>query len=394
MKKKLLFVMESLGIGGAEKSLVTLLSQLDYSKYEVDLFLFQIKGEFLDLIPTEVNLLKVPNDFNSFIKNPKESIRDLIKLKKIKLMLYKNAEIINLAFNKLVLKKEYIGWRFIEKSIDILEKEYDAAIGFLEKKTIYFIVDKVKSKNKIGWIHTDYKSIQFNKDLDKKYLEKLNKIVAVSEPCKKSLQEVFPSIKNNIVVIPNLISDNLIKKMANENIKDFEFTDKILTVCTVGRLTEAKGYDRAIECCNNLANKGLNFKWIVIGEGSERNKLEKLIAENKLEDRFILLGSRQNPYPYIKNSDIYVQPSRWEGFGITVSEAKILSKPIVVSNINEFKEQITEDYTGLIFNDVDEMASKIEMLLSDSELRNKLICNLNNLKIDNREEIEKINNLF
>lgn len=386
--------MESLGIGGAEKSLVTLLSQLDYSKYEVDLFLFQSKGEFLNLLPREVNLLQTPDDFNSFIKNPRESIKELINRRKLNLLLYKIAEVINIAFNKLVLKKEYIGWRFINKSIEIIDKEYDTAIGFLEKKTIYFVVDKVRAKNKIGWIHTDYKKIKFNKVMDEKYFQQLDKIVAVSEPCKESLKEIFPSMKDKILVIHNLISETLIKRMSNEKVKDFKFVSNKIILCTVGRLTEAKGYDLAIECCDNLVKRGLDFRWIVVGDGSERDRLEKLIAAKGLENIFILIGSKNNPYPYIKNCDIYVQPSRWEGFGITVAEAKILKKAIVVSNIKEFREQIVDNNTGLIFNNMDEMVKNIEELILNLELRNKLVFNLDNLQSNNNTELMKINNLL
>lgn len=369
MKKKLLFVMESLGIGGAEKSLVTLLSQLDYSKYDVDLFLFNKKGEFIDLVPAEVNILDTPINFNNFILNPKESLRALTKSKNIKLLIYKIIEAVNLAFHRFILKKEYIGWKFIKKSIQSLEDEYDVAIGFLEKKSIYFTVDKVKAKKKIGWIHTDYRNIEFNYKLDSYYLEQLNEVITVSKPCKDSLIEVFPSIENKTKVISNMISEKLINKMANEKVKDIKKEKNEILVCTVGRLTPAKGYDIAIECCERLVKKRLKFKWIVVGDGSERTRLENIIKEKGLEDVFILVGSRSNPYPYMKMCDIYVQPSRWEGFGITVSEAKVLNKKIIVSNIPEFKEQIKDYQSGLIFNNLDEMVNHIYSIINNIKIQ-------------------------
>lgn len=386
--------MESLGIGGAEKSLVTLLSQLDYSKYDVDLFLFNKKGEFIDLVPAEVNILDTPINFNNFILNPKESLRALTKSKNIKLLIYKIIEAVNLAFHRFILKKEYIGWKFIKKSIQSLEDEYDVAIGFLEKKSIYFTVDKVKAKKKIGWIHTDYRKIEFNYKLDNYYLEQLNEVITVSKPCKDSLIEVFPSIENKTTVISNMISEKLINKMANENVKDIKKEKNEILLCTVGRLTPAKGYDIAIECCEQLVKKGLNFRWIVVGDGSERVKLECMIKEKGLEDVFVLSGSTSNPYPYMKLCDIYVQPSRWEGFGITVAEAKVLNKPIVVSSIPEFVEQIQDNRTGIVYIDNNDMINKIENIILDKSIREKLSYNLENMNIDNNFELEKLEKLF
>lgn len=394
MKKKLLFVMESLEIGGAEKSLVTLLSQLDYSKYDVDLFLFNPKGEFLSLLPKEVNLLKVPEDFKSFILNPMESFQSLIKRKRFKLIIYKIIEVLNISFNRLILKREYIGWSFIKKSIDFIEKEYDVAVGFLEKKSIYFTIDKVKAKKKIGWIHTDYKRIEFSYKMDNYYLSKLNEVVAVSKPCGDSLVEVFFNIKDKVSVMQNIISEKLINKMSNEKINDFNFNENDIVICTVGRLTEAKGYNIAIECCERLIKNGLNFKWIVVGDGSDRDKLQKIIDEKSLSDKFILMGSKSNPYPYIKQCDIYVQPSKWEGFGITVAEAKVLNKPIIVSNIPEFVEQIEDNKTGLIYIDINDMVNKIEMLILNKKVRQELSNNLKYINITNNIDLENLEKLF
>lgn len=391
MKKKLVFVMESLGIGGAEKSLVTLLSQLDYSKYDVDLFLFHQKGEFMGLIPNEVNLLSIPEDFNCFILNPKEALKELIKRRKFKLFIYKIIQIVNLAFNKFIFNKEYIGWNFIKKSIKKLEKEYDVAIGFLEKKSIYFTVDKVKAKKKMGWIHIDYSKIEHNHNLDNIYFESLNNIITVSQHCKEVLVSEFPQYEDKIEIIQNIISPRLIDHMSNIEVKDIDFSDKDVTICTVCRLTVQKGIDVAIDCCEKLFKKGLKFKWIVVGDGSERENLQKMIDKKGLKEVFILIGSRSNPYPYMKMCDIYVQPSRWEGFGITVAEAKALNKPIVVSNIPEFVEQIENNKTGLIYDNLDNMVNNIEKLLISVYRRKLMVDELRKLNMNNYSEINKLN---
>ncbi|MDK0703815.1 glycosyltransferase [Clostridium perfringens] len=395
MKKKILFVMESLGIGGAEKSLITLLSNLDYLKYDVDLFLFYQKGEFLELLPKEVNLIEVPENFKIFIKNPKESVNELVKKRKFKLLMIKGLEILNLVINKFILKKEYIGWNYIVKSIDTIPKNYDVAVAFLEKKSIYFTVDKVNAKKKIGWIHTDYEKVEHDYKTDNKYFNKIDNIVTVSNHCREVLINKFGSCKSKVNVIPNIISPNLILKMANqEGNYEFYSNNSNIKICTVCRLIKEKGIDIAIECCELLVKRGINLEWIVVGEGAERENLQKLINKRNLNDRFKLIGSRANPYPYIKKCDIYVQPSRVEGFGITLAEAKVLRKPIVASNIPEFIEQIENGITGVIYKDIQEMINSIENLVLDMSFREMLIMNLKNINMNNINEIEKLEELL
>lgn len=386
--------MESLGIGGAEKSLVTLLSQFDYSKYEVDLFLFSPTGEFIDLLPSEVNLLETSEDFQKYIASPKNSITYLLKNKKWKLFLLKVIELIILSFHRFILKKEYIGWRYIRQSIEKFPKEYDAAIGFLEKKSIYFTVDKVISKKKIGWIHTDYEKIDYNYKLDYKYFGKLNHIITVSDHCKDVMVSKFPQYKNKFKIIENIISPKFIKNLSNQSISDINNVEGYLIICTVCRLTTPKGIDIAISCCQELVKRGLIFKWIVVGDGEDRVKLQQNIEEKNLNNFIELIGSRSNPYPYINLCDIYVQPSRWEGFGITIAEAKVLEKPIIANAIPEFMEQLEHEKTGLLYKSFDEMIYYLENLLLNADLRKMLSQELRNLDLNNRNEILKLEKLL
>ena len=386
--------MESLGIGGAEKSLVTLLSQFDYSKYEVDLFLFNPTGEFIAQLPSEVNLLETSEDFQKYIASPKNSITYLLKNKKWKLFLLKVIELIILSFHRFILKKEYIGWRYIRQSIEKFPKEYDAAIGFLEKKSIYFTVDKVISKKKIGWIHIDYEKIDYNYKLDYKYFGELNHIITVSDHCKDVMVSKFPQYKNKFKIIENIISPKFIKNLSNQSISDINNVEGYLIICTVCRLTTQKGIDIAISCCQELVKRGLIFKWIVVGDGEDRVKLQQNIEEKNLNNFIELIGSRSNPYPYINLCDIYVQPSRWEGFGITVAEAKVLEKPIIANAIPEFREQLKHKKTGLLYKSLDEMIYYLENLLLNADLRKMLSQELRNLDLNNRNEILKLEKLL
>lgn len=375
MKKKILFVMESLGIGGAEKSLVTVLSNIDYTKYEVDLFLFRKTGEFLKLIPKEVNILDVPKNFYIAQMPPMKSLKEFLVGGKVKCFMYRATHVSKLLYNMKIKKKEYLGWNETKNIIPDLEGEYDTAIGFLEKKTIYFVVDKVIAKKKIGWVHTNYRKIQYDYNIDSLYFRKLDNIVTVSNNCKKVLEDIFKDSKDKISVINNMVSKTLITRMSKEKIESI-FLNKKVVLCTVCRLIEQKGIDIAIECFSRLTKERKDLIWIVVGDGREKRNLQKLISEKGLDNSFFLIGSRENPYPYIKACDIYVQPSRYEGFGITVIEAKALGKPIIVSNIPEFKEQIINEKTGLIYEDIDDMVRKLQLLLDRSDIGQKFRENL------------------
>lgn len=394
MKKNILFIEEGLGVGGAEKSLLTILENIDYKKYNVDLFLFRHSGTFMNLIPKEVNLLNEDMDFKIFNSNRKIApIRFLLKgrfKKSFNALIY----LIKAAYSNIILKKQYIGWDNISPIFSKINKEYDVSISFLERKTFYFNVDKVNSLKKIGFIHIDYNKIQYDYNLDNKYFKYFNNIATVSNHCKEVLINLFPQYKEKFIVIKNMISVNIIKEMSKEKV-DFKKSNNETIIVTVGRLTYQKGIDNAIIICKDLISKGYKIKWLVIGKGEDKEKLEELIKKYNLENKFILKGVKTNPYKYIKNCDIYVQPSRFEGYGITIAEAKALNKPIVASNIPEFKEQLINNKTGLIASSNDEFVKNIIKLIENKEIKYTLKRNL--IKEDSKEngkELEKLCRLF
>lgn len=395
MKKDILFVINSLTIGGSEKSLVSLLNVIDYSKYRVDLLMLR-KGESLDkYIPKEVNILDIPN-YYIYLNN--ENYDKTI----VKGLLYRICRIkssIDIRLNKLKSEKTrnnqqifYINQKNILKRI---EKKYDIAIAFAQGFPTYFVADKVDADNKIAWINCDYKSTTYNKEFDKMFYDKINKIVAVSESSKESIINVNQNYKNKVVVIKDIVNPHIIINMANEKVKEFDSNE--VNILTVGRLVIGyKGYDIAIKTANLLRNSGYNFKWYVVGDGKDKEELQDLIRINDIEKYFILLGSRDNPYPYMKKCDIYVQPSRNEGFGLTVIEAKILKKLIVCTNFNTAHELIKNEEDGLIVEqDEVQLLNGIKKYLEDYSFKDKI---LRNLKSENEyntiNEIYKIYELF
>ena len=392
MKKNILFVIPGLGAGGAEKSLVNLLNKIDYEKYNVDLFMFNHSGIFTEFLPKEVNILPIPKDYINFSLSFTKSLLALAKNKKFKLLGKK------LIFTLVNYKKkgyrnlDQYNWKYLSKCFANLDNNYDVAIGFLEKTSIYFCVDNVIAKKKIGFIHNDYDKLGLNLKIDISYFEKLDNIVTVSQECLNILQERFPTQKHKMSFMYNIVSPAMINKMSQVEDKNlFSKHNKETIILSVGRLHYQKGFDMAIKACKNLIDKNYDIKWYIIGEGEERENIIKLVKENHLEDRFILLGLKSNPYPYIKQADIYVQPSRYEGKSIALDEAKILNKPIIVTNYTTAKDQVNHGIDGLIVDmDQESISDGIERLIKDKKLKESLCNNLREQELGTEKEIEKL----
>lgn len=393
-KKKLLFVIPGLGAGGAEKSLVNLLHQIDYDRFDVDLFLFKSEGLFLNSLPLEVNLLKPSTTFEKFGLGLFQSCNYFLSKLQLNLLVSRIVFFVTNRFVKNKAVAEQKSWKYFSKAIAPLEKKYNAAIGFLEKSSIYFVVDKVDAQKKIGFIHNDYNQLGLDKSFDDFFLKRLDSIVTVSEKCADVLKETFVENQSKVSVMFNISSKNLIKQLANDfNLK--EIVPNFLSILSIGRLDHQKGFDMAVEACLLLIKKNLNIKWYIIGGGTERLALEQKIKEHGLENRIILLGLKENPYPYLKACDIYVQPSRYEGKSIAVDEAKILAKPIVVTNFTTAKDQIESGVNGLICEMTPEaIADAIMALIENKEMSHRFSTNLTEEKLGTEDEINKLYQLI
>lgn len=396
MKKNILFVMPSLSAGGGEKSLVNLLSQINYGLYNVDLFLLNQEGIFMEYLPKEVQILPLPESYRLFSLPLFKSIGKFLFRGKVSLAYSRMMYSIRNRNLKNIAKREQYNWKYIAKAFNKLDKKYDVAIGFLEKTSTYFCVDKVEASQKIGWIHIDYDKLGMDPHFDISYFRKLHHIMTVSEECATILKERFPSESRKIGVMYNIVSPKMIYQMAHQiNRNVYEKKDDEIMILSIGRLHYQKNFELAIEACKKLRELGYNIKWNIIGEGDEREKLTKLIKVNNLEDHFKLLGLRSNPYPYIQQADIYVQTSRFEGKSIAIDEAKILNKPIIVTNYSTAKDQITHGEDGLIVEmKPDAVAAGIIELSNNAELRKRISDNLAQLNLGTEEEINKLYQLI
>lgn len=395
MKKRILFVIPTLSCGGAERALVALLNKFDYNKYDCDLMLFRRDDMYFKKnIPKNVNLLDNDEKTNVCFSHVKHLLKPSILIPYLYLVLIRIYTTTRFKLNKFLnSKKEFYDWDYIEKRLPFNKIKYDVAISFLEGNSNFYVATKVHADIKIGWIRSDYEAWGYNKEHDYSYFDKLDKIFTVSEKSTEKMRTLFPTIANKFEAMYNVLDYEEIDSLSQEKIdnKSFEETKEIKIV-SIGNLRYVKGYDRSIEACNILKKKSYKFRWYIVGEGQERSKLEKLIDKYDLKNEFILCGLKRNPYPYLKNADIYVQASRHEGFSTSIREAKHFGKPIVIVDCPGMSEQIENKYNGFIsYKDNEEFAKLIGELINDDTLRkdfsNRLIQQDSN---DNNKELDKL----
>lgn len=379
MKNKVLFMMPYINCGGVETTLISLLNKLDKDLMDIDLLIVNRNGVFLEKIPSYVNIyyLDIPKSEWGVFYGYKLSMERLVKqLDLINLFkLLKNRHI------KLTEdRKENVKYfHYLDKILPIYDKEYDLAIDYFGYATFttYYVANKVKSKNKFSWIHADFSRIEA-KYLNE-YYEKYDVIYGVSKSCINDFIACTSIKKEKCKLFYNFIDIKKIKALACENVDDMD-KGKV-KICTVGRLEEQKGYDLAIKVSKKLKDQGVDFCWYFVGEGSQRNYLEGCILENDLQNNVILLGLKTNPYPYIKNCDIYVQPSRYEGYCTTTNEARVLAKPIITTNVFGADEQFINQLNGIIVDFSEkEITNAIIDLIIDNEKRTLFVNELK--KID------------
>lgn len=365
-KVKILFVCASMKVGGAEKSLVNLLNLIDYNKYDVDLLLFQKQGVFLTQIPKMVTLLDM--------KPHAKILYDKVPFSFCKLCL-QTIKYVSTAVEK-ILWKEYDAlrahrWYDIYRYIcEPLDTSYDVAVGYMSGEPTYFVLDKVKATRYVTFFHTDISNILLDTKIEKRYLQKADLIVTISNRCVESINYVFPEFVDKTVCLENLNSPQLIQSLAgNAAPIEYENYANSSIIVSVGRLIHLKGYDMAVDAAAILKEKHFSFQWFIIGEGDERDALSAQIHERGLDNCFHLLGLRANPYPYIKYANILVQSSRYEGKSVVLDEAKILNKNIVVTNYSSVTDQIEHGKNGMIAEmTAESIAEQIEKYLHSENI--------------------------
>lgn len=400
MKPRIFIAMHYMEIGGAETALVGLLNALDPARVDVDLFLYDHRGEMMQFIPEWVNLLpQIPK--YSVLERP---IAELVKrgFWGIAAARMWAKRISKVAYKRSGSKLENNGGldKMSKCTTPLLPKinqsmTYDLAISFLTPHRI--VAEKVKAKKKIAWIHTDYTRVWVDAEDELKVWQKYDYVASISGDVTNTFLQVFPSLAPKIVEIENILSPKFVRKRAEleDTDKEFRQTDKI-SLLSIGRYSEQKNYDNVPDICKRLINKTkLNIKWYIIGYGGDEALIRQKIKEVDMEEHVILLGKRSNPYSYIKACDIYVQPSRYEGKSVTVREAQMLYKPVVVTNYPTAPSQIRSGIDGVIVPmDNEGCAHGLAEVICDKPLQERIIAHLKTHDYGNESEVEKIYTLI
>jgi len=379
--KRVLIVMATLYNGGAEKSLVNMLNEFSSDRYEIDLLLFKKRGMFLKQVPSYVNVLETPQDLKRMFGTAKDSGL-LLPWRLL-------GNLIARIFTRNVHTMRGMRWKyFYSPTIKNIEQSYDVAIAYLSDEILWYVDEKVKAKRKIGWIHNDYRSAGYSRKYDYPHLERMSGIVSISNHCVEIIKEEFPEFATKTYMVENITSAKVIRQKAAEFMPK-EYTAE-MRILSVGRLHEQKGFDLAIDAAAILKERNIDFCWYVIGAGDIENELKERIYARKVQDCFVLLGVRENPYPYIENCTIFVQTSRYEGKSVVLDEAKILAKPIIATNYPTVKDQLKNRKEGILVSmDAKGIADGIEELLNNKEKQQELSSYLSAHKYDNCEEIQK-----
>lgn len=404
MKPRILIAIHYMHLGGAEISLIGLLQALDPNKVDIDLFVYSHEGELMKLIPEYVNVLPEIPAYKMFERPMKEVLKKgylsvLLARMKAKMRM------------KSYLKKKqtidrsaimgFLGEEVSKVVPDInTSVEYELAISFLTPHN--FVRDHVRAKKKICWIHTDYTRIDVNAELELPIWDSFDYIASISPDVTKTFLQVFPSLASKIIEIENILSSTFVRNRAEE----IETTDleqrsaisglqSVINLLSIGRFCEAKNYDNVPDICKKtlglLKDKNIDIRWYIIGFGGYEELIRQKIAEAGMKEHVIILGKKSNPYPYIKACDIYVQPSRYEGKSVTVREAQMLCKPVVVTNYTTASSQIKNGDDGVIVPlDNEGCAKGLTEFILDMEKQNHIIEYLKVHDYGNVEEVEKI----
>lgn len=353
--KKILFVINTLGTAGAEKALLQLLSEIDSSKYQVDLFVLLNQGELIDSVPKSVNVLNDKYDVCPIYgKEGKKHLAQYVfraLLKKGCCFKFLGFFIDNLfsMIKSRNVKVDKLLWQAVAYSSKRFDTLYDLAVAYIEGGSTYYVSQYVNANKKVAFLHVDYQEAGYSRKIDRGAYKNVDMVYAVSDEVQESFLKTYPEYKEKTGIFHNIIDIEKIKRLASTP-GGFEDEFDGIRILTVGRLCAQKAFEYSIEALKILKDKGIRVKWYVLGSGDEEERLRKMICEMDLKEEFLLLGNQSNPYPYFEQCDIYVHASRFEGKSIAVQEAQALAKPIIVSDCAGNREQVIHMYDGMMCN--------------------------------------------
>ncbi len=367
--KKIVFALQTMVLGGVEKELITVLKHI-YADFDITLLLLSPgDAEVMAEIPDEVKIKVLDIDKEYYYGSTFALMMQRLRRGK----LWEAAVIAG----KRLLKKGMTGSNINIDDIPGLDETFDVAVCYHIHSPIMlkYVVQKIVAKKKVAWIHSDFYSSGYPIQRLKRYVLPYDEFVAVSKKAEREFRDLCPWYQGNISTAYNYLDAEEICERSKEPVADdVYFNEKKVKILTVCRFSQEKGADLAISVSSMLKKAGLKFHWFLIGHGELESEYRSLIDRYDVADCFTILGKKNNPYPYIKNCDIYVQPSRHEAFGLVIKEAKILGRPIVCTDFDGADEQIDSGRNGVIVpvNGTSALFKEISVLINSSEARERL----------------------
>ncbi len=366
IRRKVLFIIDSLTCGGAEKSLVSLLSQLNQDKYELYLWLRNPVGIFLKSVPRNITI----------VKQPEYTLAEIMKLK-IAEAYYS----VMWRFNRIIGKHEHQAetlYKCVGRAMKVPAGKWHVVVAYQQGLPTYLLADKFHGCKKLAWVNVDIFNAGYDARFNSRFYGKIDLIVSVSDALRKVINLRLPEFSDKCHVVYDIINPDMVRSMAQEPAERLKTNADEYVLVTTGRLVHQKNYNIAVEAASELKKRGVKFKWFFIGEGGERAHIEQAIMDLDVNECVSLLGEQSNPYAYMRQADIYVQTSSFEGFGMAIAEAKILWKPVVSTNFSVVHNQLTHEKNGLIADmNGKSIADNIYRMITDDALRNSIIAEVN-----------------
>lgn len=396
MRKKILFVINTLGRAGAETALLELLRRLDSPEYDISLYVIMGQGEMVGKLPSWVRLRNrrfrdcsvlsgrgkwgmIKTVCRAFFRNggQRQKLRSLFSIFR---SMKKQGRI----------QTDKLLWRMLSDGSRRFEERFDLAVAWLEGASAYYVADHVKAEKKCAFIHIDYESAGYTEEMDRNCWDCFDRIFMVSQEVKDHFLAVYPRYEDRAAIFHNLVDREGIRRRSGEK-GGFSDGYRGKRLLTVGRLTYQKAFDIAIDAMKLLKDRGCRVRWYVLGEGDQRRSLEKKRASLGLKEDFVLLGAVDNPYPYYVQADLYVHATRFEGKSIAIQEAQTLGCAIIASDCNGNREQIENGEDGILCRLTPEgIADAIEGLLRDEERRRKLGAAAERKNADQEQELLRL----
>ena len=365
-KKQLLFVVHQMNVGGVQKALLSALDAIDYDEYDVTLYVRKNRRELLPRVNARVGKIIVNEDAARYYRRPKAIALHL--LGRLAKLCGGSGERWEERLKQYVIDA---GMRYEKANYFSDGKRYDIAVSYIQGYTAWFTARYVDADKKIMFFHG---STDEHNALHHEIMCAFDRIVAVNEGCQTMLQTTYPEYADKIIYIENYVDGDLIRAEAEKETVDRQ--NAAVVLCTCGRMTPVKGFDLAVAAAQRLKEQGLDFLWYFVGDGPERENLERQIREAGLEDNITITGMLENPYPYIAGCDIYVQPSREESYGLAITEAQILRRPVISTDTVGGKSLVRDGENGLLAAiDGESLAEKIWLLANDSALWERISSN-------------------